>query len=495
MHLSPSKFSRRFSAVLLGLGFGALHAAATDSYFNNNNGNQLYLDAANWSPSGVPDLTTANTAHIANGSAVSYVAGPDLVIKNGGVLEITSGSFTQTTGPAYLQLNGTGTILVDGGTFNQGTATSGPFNVTGTGNVFNMTSGAANFNHGFMVLSGLTSTLSGGTLTTTGGATTVNSSLTLSGANATLGQALTINANGTLAVSAGTVSTSGGLTNSGALTVSGGSLGAGGNLANGSNLSITGGSLSATGNTTNTNTLTISAGSYSGSGGLTNSGTLTIAGGTFGATGEASNSGALTIANATVNTGKFVNNGSFAMSSGTLTTTGEFDFNNNQNTLSGGTINTTLITGVNGAAGNHVFNISGGALTLSSSFGNGIYGGDATKYINFTLNSSGYIDFLASTGANVGTIQNFISKNVIEYNDTPYNATTGFSNFSITPDGAGGYKLSLANVAVPEPATFAAGGLLAAFAAPAMARRLRRSPGRQKEDALGGPAPAASGVV
>ena len=68
------------------------------------------------------------------------------------------------------------------------------------------------------------------------------------------------------------------------------------------------------------------------------------------------------------------------MPSGTLTTSGEFDFNTAQNTLSGGTISTTLIIRVNqGVAGNHVFNISGGTLTLSS-------GGGVTQYINFTAN-------------------------------------------------------------------------------------------------------------
>ncbi len=407
MHKLNPESDRRFSkprllVALLAAVFGTASAQAADDYFTGGDAANptLYLDAANWSLGTVPDLTTANTAHIANGSDVNYVAGPDLTIKNGGVLEITNGSFTQTSGPAYLQLNGMGTILIDGGTFNQGTSTSGPFNVTGTDNVFNMTSGAANLTRGFNVAAGLTSSLSGGTLNTTGGGTAIGGSLTLSGATATLGNSLMISTAGTLSISGGNASASGDLTNNGALSIT----------------------------------------------------------------------------NGTINVGRFTNGGSFSMSGGTLTTTGEFDFNDNQNTLSGGTINTTLITGVNGGGGNHVFNITGGALTLSGGSG-GIYGGNTSQYINFVAGSTGTIEFLASTNDSISTVQGFIRSNAIEYSDTPYSSATGYSEFSITTDSSGDVFLNLAGMEVPEPATVVGGWLLAGFASPLILRRLWRRAG------------------
>ena len=363
--------------------------ASADNYtFSNAGGDSLYNNGANWldnttGTSGtVPDLTTTNLAQINNGSAVNYVPGGDLTIKNGGTFEVTNGSFTQTVGNAYIQLNGGGTILVDGGTFNQGTASSSPFNVTGVGNVFNMSAGATNFNQGFNVTPGLASTLSGGTLTITGGNTQVLQSLTISGATATLGNSLNIASGGTFSMTAGSASVNGAL----------------------------------------------------------------------------------------------VNNGTFSMSGGTLTTTNELDFNNDQNTLSGGTLHTTLITGVNGSGPNRVFNISGGALTLSNSFGNGIYNGGRTQYITFTASSTGQIEFLASTGATTSTLQGFISSNAVEYNNTPYDSTTGYSNFTITTDSMNDVFLGLAGVTpVPEPATLFAGALLSVVALPAAGRRWRQS--------------------
>ena len=316
--------------------FGALVTSVlADTYqFTNGNGDNLYRTGANWtdtttSATGtVPDLTATNLAQINNGSAVIYVAGPDLVIKNGGELEVTNGSFTQTSGAAYIQLNGNGTILVDGGTFNQGTSSSSPFNVTNAGNVLMVTAGTVNIasNHSFQLVQGLGYNQSGGTVNATGG---------------------------------------------------------------------------------------------------------------------------------------------------------ETDFNTDTNTLSGGTLNATLITGVNGSGTNpdgttkHVFNISGGALTLSSSNSGGIYGGGATQYINFTQGSTGTIEFLASTTDTIATVQGFISRSAIEFNDTPYSAATGYSNFTITTDSMGDVFLT-AVTAVPEPGTFLAGGLLTFCALPVVRRRWER---------------------
>ncbi len=153
--------------------FGALPAQAQNTVYNftNLDANGSYNDANNWDMFAVPDLTTTNTADIGGsngtpGVAVTYTPGGDLVIKNGGVLEVTSGSFTQAAGSNnYLQLNGGGTVLVDGGTFNQGPISSNPFNVTGTGNAFTISSGAVNLDTSFSLAVGLNFSMTGGTLT------------------------------------------------------------------------------------------------------------------------------------------------------------------------------------------------------------------------------------------------------------------------------------------------------------------------------------------
>jgi PEP-CTERM motif len=129
-----------------------LPAHSQVSTFNGSSSND-YQTGANWTPSGVPNLSTGGTALINNGSAVTYNPGGDLAISNGGTLEISNGSWTQINGGAWIQMGqqasgtgiGNGHILVNGGTFNQGTSSNSPFNITGTGNTFTITSGSANF--------------------------------------------------------------------------------------------------------------------------------------------------------------------------------------------------------------------------------------------------------------------------------------------------------------------------------------------------------------
>ena len=172
------KISKLASAVAIAF---AVSLAATQGVqaqntvysFTNADGNDAYKDANNWDLLAIPNLTTTNTALINDGEAVTYTPGGDLQISNGGILEVASGSWTQVVGGAYIQLGqggagGNGTILVDGGTFNQGTASSNPFNITGTGNVFKITAGAANFNNNFALNPGLTYIQTGGTVTNTG---------------------------------------------------------------------------------------------------------------------------------------------------------------------------------------------------------------------------------------------------------------------------------------------------------------------------------------
>ena len=158
-----------------------LHLSAASYSFTGAVDNN-YLTAGNWSGSSIPDTANGDTAVISNGSAVTYVAGPDYTISNGGTLQVTNGSWTQTGGPAWIQLGaagsgagGNGHILVNGGTFNQGTAGNTPFNVAGTGNTFTISSGAANFTNQVTAVAGITWNIAGGTTSMSGGPLTVQS--------------------------------------------------------------------------------------------------------------------------------------------------------------------------------------------------------------------------------------------------------------------------------------------------------------------------------
>lgn len=83
--------------------------------------NTDYGTATNWS-GGVPVLTGGDTALINNGDGVIYdAAGGDFIIQGGSTLQISNGSWTQTNGIAWTNMSG-GNLLVDGGSFDQGTA-------------------------------------------------------------------------------------------------------------------------------------------------------------------------------------------------------------------------------------------------------------------------------------------------------------------------------------------------------------------------------------
>ena len=183
---SLAKTARRSLAaasVLLACAALPAHAQNTVYNFDNLVGDGNYNDARNWDQGAVPSLATTNTAVIgapaaaggAPGVAVTYNPGGDLIIKNGGILQIASGSFTQAGGNNYYQLNGNGTVLISGGTFSQGTASSTPFNVTGTGNALNITAGAFNVRTNFSLSTGLNFNQSGGTVMVAGNETDFNS--------------------------------------------------------------------------------------------------------------------------------------------------------------------------------------------------------------------------------------------------------------------------------------------------------------------------------
>ena len=262
--------------------------------FNDNGGDGQYTTAANWSSGGVPSLTGGNTAQINDGVAVTYTPGGDLAISSGSTLEITSGSWTQAGNINYIQLGqggsgGNGTVLINGGTFNQGTDSATPFNITGTGNLFEITSGAANVTTSFQVGAGLAYLQTGGTVTS-----------------------------------------------------------------------------------------------------------------------------------------------------------GEFDFNTTGITMTGGVLNTPTLTGVNSGGATAVFTLSGGTINLGQ-----VYGGGTTRYVNFTVGSTGELVFNSTQGIGVAAVENYLSSGTIEYN-----GTVDAAAFSVTTSGSDTI-LSLVTAAVPEPSTYA----------------------------------------
>jgi hypothetical protein len=217
--------------------------------FTNLGGDSSYTDSLNWDSFSVPDLNSpGTTAQIADGSDVTLTGGQvpvsgDLNIANGSELEITDGSFTQTNSGAYIDLgrsypsntstpmaNGTGggTILIDGGTFNQGTDGAGPFDVNGTGNTFEITAGAANITSGFTIESGLAYVQSGGAVTVGGGfnINQANSSFTMSGGTVSSKGNLNLSQGATYSQSGGTNTINGNFILSGTSTflLSGGTL-------------------------------------------------------------------------------------------------------------------------------------------------------------------------------------------------------------------------------------------------------------------------------
>jgi hypothetical protein len=182
------KARRWLSLACAAIALGGLPAHAQTDIFTNLDGTTtpansgVYTDSGNWSLEAIPNTSDGQTALIDDGVAVTYTPGGDLMISNGGMLEISSGSFTQNTGNNYIQLGeqgsgpgmGDGTILVNGGTFNQGTDSAQPFNITGTGNAFTVSSGTVNITGNLHLDPGLTFLQSGGTINATGGETDFN---------------------------------------------------------------------------------------------------------------------------------------------------------------------------------------------------------------------------------------------------------------------------------------------------------------------------------
>ena len=120
-------------------------------------GDGEYTTGANWTGSSVPNTNGGDTAVINSGN-VTYTPGGDLAIHSGGKLQISGGSWTQSGGIAWIQMTG-GSLLVNGGTFNQGTA--GNIITDATSSV-TVTSGTANLSGNYIYQA------SGGALTISG---------------------------------------------------------------------------------------------------------------------------------------------------------------------------------------------------------------------------------------------------------------------------------------------------------------------------------------
>ncbi|HWB58359.1 MAG TPA: PEP-CTERM sorting domain-containing protein [Chthoniobacteraceae bacterium] len=210
--------------TLLAISAFAVTAHAQTTWTFTGSTNNDFQTPTNWDQGTVPILNgtatgTPGTAVINNGDAVTYNPGGDFILNNGGTLEITNGSWTQINGGAWIQLGettqgvtGNGHILVNGGTFNQGTDSNNPFNLNGTGNTFTITSGSANFTTGFTNISnGLTFNIQGGSVVNSTSSGTVAIPLTVqSGAVVNVsGGSLTYDGN--LVINGGTWNQSGGI--------------------------------------------------------------------------------------------------------------------------------------------------------------------------------------------------------------------------------------------------------------------------------------------
>ena len=208
---------------------------------------------------------------------------------------------------------------------------------------------------------------------------------------------------------------------------------------------------------------------------LNGNGSILVDGGTFNQGTDSANPFSLngTTGNAfTITSGAANFTNSFQLNSGltytqsggtvTIVSSAEFDFNISTGTLSGGTLSTRLITGINGGGGTHYFNISGGTLSLGTATDHTyIYAGAPTHYLNFTANSQGVIDFSNSSGAStISQVQGFITAGGIEYN----NAVSPLSDFLITQVGNDTYlRLNPTLLtAIPEPSSVAGSILLGA---------------------------------
>ncbi len=207
--------TKNLGFVITALGAALLALPAHSQTFTGGagldiNGNYDYNVGGNWTGGAVPNTANGGHAVINNGLTASWYGGGDggdFIIANGGELEVANGTWQQVVNNNWIQLQGNATLLVDGGTFNQGTAGNTPFNIANTGNVFTITSGAANFNGSLASTgAGVTYNFNGGVTTFTGEIDyNTNNNIFVDGGtvNATLVTAVNNAGNGILTIEAG----------------------------------------------------------------------------------------------------------------------------------------------------------------------------------------------------------------------------------------------------------------------------------------------------
>ena len=183
-------------------------------------------------------------------------------------------------------------------------------------------------------------------------------------------------------------------------------------------------------------------------------GTINVAGGTFAATTIGITTGSLNVSNGgtvtygdhfAVNTGTTVS----LTGNGSLLDVGAHEFkphNGGIVNISGGILKANLISFDGGDA---VVNFAGGeiVLALGTSWDGGIYGGSATKYINYNGAASGIMHLVGDT---TGSFAN----NLLTIGDVKWNDVTDPTKFSVTTDVTGSFIQ-----AVPEPGFLAMAGL------------------------------------
>ena len=119
----------------------------------------------------------------------------------------------------------------------------------------------------------------------------------------------------------------------------------------------------------------------------------------------------------------------WTQSGGVVNVGGEVDFSSPTGaSMSGGVLNiTSLFTMVNGPTGS-TFNLSGGLVNDEASGFSGWYNPTTTQPFNFTVASTGTLQF---DGDTLSTVQGWVTAGDIAYNDT-----TSPSAFSVTQNGS-----------------------------------------------------------
>lgn len=371
--------SRLAFSILFASASSLVPAATFNSVATGNWG-----DTAAWDVGGsFPNTYTADSAIIGTAHTVSYdgsipTLGGNLAVANGNSITINGGTLTQTWVPGAVPpfgttiaiglshaVNGTGTLIINGGSFISGTANAVAVGVSNPTLGPNSGNGTVNINDGSMVLSAAASSSSPGGL----------------------GLAVGINAGATGAVNVGDGV---GAADSSLL-----------DLAT-NNVLLTVGGTQGGGAGSGTGTVTVK------SDGRINSGTAEINVGEAGGNGTLNvNGGTIAGGTGALNIGRSGGTGNFNVTAGSVTTTGEFNVGRDAGstgtaTLSGGTVSTGVIrVGRDGGTGN--LNISGTTLGSSDFVRIGTDNGTGTLTISGgALNSTNHLAIGADGG--VGTV-------------------------------------------------------------------------------------------